>query len=950
MPRMILPILAVLILGAGHALAAPEAPPMPESVPPLTASNLRCEYLRDPLGIDVERPRLSWEVTDPTGTRRGARQSAYRILVASSPERLAMDVADIWDSRRTPMALSAHRVYGGPVLAPGTQVWWKVAIWDEAGRRGADSRPATWSVGPRTREDWGGAEWIGAPPQDPAEAAGPEPVIPPSPLLRHNFMASQRVRRAILHASALGVYELRLNGRRLGDQWFAPEWTDYTERIQYQTHDVTRLLHEGRNVIAATLADGWYAGRLGPTRWDKEFPRRGVYGIDRRLLAKLDIEYVDGSKETVVTNGDWKIWTDGPVRSADFFLGETHDARKRVPNWDRVTGDDRDWAQAHVGLWPDAPLVAQPNEPVRVVATVDPVAVTEPAPGVHIFDFGQNLVGWCRLSVQSRAGTEVTLRHGEMLNEDGSLYTENLAAAVQTDRFLLAGDGLEVFEPQFTYHGFRYVEVTGLPRKPRPDQLKAIVVASDTGRAGHFRCSNPMLNQLAENIFWTLRGNLISVPTDCPQRDERMGWAGDMQVFAQTAIFNMDMGAFFTKWVRDIRDAQASDGRFADIIPHPYDKESRFTNAPGWADVGVILPWRQYVNYGDTRILEDHYDAMRRFIGHVRAENPDLVWRNSVGNHYGDWLNGDTIKAEGYPATGGELDKTIYATMFFAHSTDLLAQAARVIGREDDAAAYAALHAEIRDGIVSRWVDAEGRIAGDTQAGYALALHFDLLPVALRPKAADHLAAAIARYDNRISTGFQSTYRMMLELTRWGRNDLAHLLAESTRFPSWGYSIGQGATTIWERWDGYVKGRGFQDPGMNSFNHYAIGAVGEWMYRVILGINPDPDQPGFRHFTLRPRPGGTLTDAFGSYRSIAGPISVRWAIEDGRFNLLAAVPPNTMATVVLPVAADAPVLEGEGPAAEQPGIQPHAPIEGCATFLVESGVYQFSAPWAAATP
>ena len=908
--------------------------------------HLRCEYLVNPVGIDATQPRLSWQVEAVSPAVRGVTQSAWQILVATTADTLAKDEGDLWDSGKVEDAESLLRRYAGAPLTSGMDVVWKVRVWDGDGNVSPWSETASWSMGLLDKADWG-AQWIGFPREDdPKYYEGPEPIIPPSPLLRKEFTVDSPVTRATLHATARGMYECRLNGARVGDHRLAPEWTDYLKRIQYQTYDVTDLVQEGANALGASLGDGWFLGRMGPTRWDKDYPRRGVYGKFRRLLVRLDIEHADGTVQTIVSDGDWKANGDGPLQMSDIFLGATYDARKLPAGWDTPGFDDTGWTPVVTDILDDTPLVAQMNEPVRVVKVLAAQAITEPTPGVYIFDLGQNMAGVCQVRVTGEPGQEITLRHGEMLNEDGTLYTTNLAAASQTDRFICAGGGEEVFEPLFTYHGFRYVEVTGLKAKPALSMITGHVLASDTPVTIGFECSNPMLNKLTENAVWTQRDNMPSVPTDCPQRDERMGWMGDAQVFSQSSIFNMMMGAFYTKWIQDIRDAQAKDGSFPDIAPHSYDPDTRFKNAPGWGDAGIVVPWRVYQNYGDVEVLREHIDAAKRFIDGIERDNPDLIWVNNTGNNYGDWLSGDTIKAEGYPARGAEFRKDAYATAFFAHSASLLAQMCAVLGMDDDAARYEKLAADITRAFQEKFVRKEGEVKGDTQAGYALALHFGLLPEDVREAAAAKMVEAVHAYDDRISTGFQSTYRMMLELTRWGYNDLAYQLVESTRFPSWGYSIEQGATTIWERWDGYVKGRGFQDPGMNSFNHYAIGAVVEWMYRTIGGINLGDEHAAWADFVVHPQPGGTLTWAKTSYDSTRGEIQTAWKIEDGQFRLGVMVPANTTATIILPTADADAVREGDGPAGEAQGVTVVGAEAGTATYRVGSGRYVFTAPMA----
>ncbi|MBN1442821.1 MAG: family 78 glycoside hydrolase catalytic domain, partial [Planctomycetes bacterium] len=571
-------------------------------------------------------------------------------------------------------------------------------------------------------------------------------------------------------------------------------------------------------------------------------------------------------------------------------------------------------------------------------------------PGVFVFDLGQNIVGWCRMRLEGPAGREVVLRHAEVLNPDGTIYTANLRTAQQVDRCVLRGGGEETFEPRFTYHGFRYVEVTGLERRPEAEDLAGCVIHSDAPPAGSFECSSPLLTRLWRNIRWTQRGNLHSVPTDCPQRDERLGWLGDAQVFSQTACFQMDMARFFSKWLGDIRDAQATDGRFPDFAPHPFEPDVRFSGVPAWGDAGVIVPWRVFVNYADRRVVEDHYDASRRWIDYVRSQSPDLIWTGKRGNDYNDWLSGDTLILEGYPQKGASVPKEVFATAFFARSTEILAKMAAVLGRDDDAERYADLAREIRRAFCREFMADDGRIHGDTQAGYALALWFDLAPEDLRPRLAEHLVRAVHAYGGRLSTGIQSTIRLMLALAEEGHTDLAYRLALRRDPPSWGYMIDQGATTIWERWDGHVEGRGFQDAGMNSFNHYALGSVGEWMVRAVLGLEPDEERPGYQHFRVRPRPGGGITWARCTYDSVRGPIDIRWKEEADRVRLEVSVPPGAAATVHVPhpaasaaAAGAIEVLEGSGPAAEAPGVDLAREEEGASVFRVASGTYVFTA-------
>lgn len=880
---------------------------------------LKCEYLENPMGIDVMSPRLSWNIEATSDQTKDQKQIAYQILVATSPERLSEEDADLWNSGKTISDANMQIAYQGNKLTSMQKCYWKVKIWNSEKNYTTWSEVAKWSMGLLEDSDWS-SEWIGNKPDlvqkaykdylfqhdsNKASLKNQSPVPPPSPMLRKPFKVDKKVKDALLYVSALGYYEIGLNGKKVGDHVLSPEWTDYNKRVQYQTYNVTENLQMGENVLFSILGDGWYLGMLGPTRWHTDYPRRGFYGNDRRLIAQLVINYEDGTDETIGTDKSWKINTDGYIISADNFLGQKIDARKIPSGWMAVGFDDDSWANAFVDYDLQKNLEAQKNEPIRVFKELSPVSIVQLGEK-YIVDFGQNLTGWTKLKFQGEKGTPIKIRHGEMLNEDGTLYTENLAAAIQEDNYILSGKKDE-FEPSFTYHGFRFIEISGLNQMPDEKTITALAVSSDPEVTGSFECSNPKLNQLWHNILWTQRNNMTSVPTDCPQRDERMGWMGDAQVFCQNSMFNMDMAGFYTKWIKDIRDAQSERGTFPDIAPHANKPDIRFSNAPGWADAGIIIPWRMYQNYGDKEVLIGHYDAMKRYLENINRQNPDYIWRNDVGNNYGDWLNANTIISEGYSNERGEVPKDVFATAFYANSARLFAQIAAVLDQKEDAMAYQKLFENIRDKFNETFVDKNSRIKGNTQSAYALALNFDLLPEDKRKVAFENLMECIEEYDYRISTGFQTTPMLMKELVRHGRIDIAYKLIESERFPSWIYSIDQGATTIWERWDGFVKGRGFQDPGMNSLNHYSIGAVGEWMYRVILGINPSEEQPGFKHFTIRPQPGGTLTWAKGSYKSINGLISSEWRNDKELFKLDVEIPVNTSATVILPANQNVPI-------------------------------------------
>lgn len=720
----------------------------------------------------------------------------------------------------------------------------------------------------------------------------------PAVHLRKEFTAAPKIAGARLYATALGAYEATINGKRVGDQVLAPEWTDYHTRVQYQAYDVTDLVREGKNTLGAILGDGWYAGRLGMAQSldPRGFPR-AVYGRQTLFSAELRISYQDGTSKVIKTDADWKTTQNGPVRRSDLLDGELYDANMELPGWDKPDYDESGWAKPMVVTPnPDPLVVPQTNEPIRITQRLKPLSHTEPTKGQQVFDMGQNMVGHARIRLNAPQGTRITIRYAEMLNEDGTVYTTNLRGAPQIDTFVSAGEA-QWFEPRFTYHGFRYISVEGAEPMTVGD-VEGCVFHSSSPDNSVFETSDAMVNRLWQNIVWTQRANLMSVPTDCPQRDERLGWMGDILAFGQTSHYIMDMGGFTTKWMVDVRDAQADDGRFADFSPHPYGKNRFFTGVPGWGDAGVGYAWDQWENNGDTRLLAEHFDSVKRYLAWVVKNNPEYVWKNNRGNDYGDWLNGDTLIRDGWPRTGGECPKDVFATLMWFQSAVQAAEMAKVLGLADDQKKYEAEADRIKAAFAKEYVSADGKIKGDTQAGYGLAFYLGIVPD--NDAMFQHLIAALKRVNDHITTGFHSTMPMMKVLTRFGRSDLAYKLLLNRDFPSWGYTIDNGATTIWERWDGYVKGRGFQDPGMNSFNHWALGAVGEWMFETVGGIRVLPPWPGAATFRIAPVPGGNLNTAKASLESAYGRVFCEWKRTGDKVEYTILIPANTTAEVVLP--------------------------------------------------
>jgi alpha-L-rhamnosidase len=862
------------------------------AMPPLRVAGLRTEYKENPLGIDARKPRLSWRIE---AEGRGVVQSAYEIRVARSERGLGAKGDLVWDSGKVASDESIHRPYEGPALRSGERCYWQVRVWDGSAKASAWSAPAWWETGLLEPSDWM-ASWIE--PGLPEDATKSGPV----PMLRRGFKLSGAVARARAYVTSHGLYEMYLNGHRVGDQFFTPGWTSYNKRLQYQTYDVTALLKAGENAVGVQLGNGWYRGDLA---WEG---RRNVYGSRLALLAQIRVTYKDGHEEVIGSDGEWKAAT-GPILMSEIYHGETYDARLERPGWATPGFDARGWSAVQVGSHRKDDLVAPAGPPVRRIQELKPIKVLKTPAGDTVVDMGQNMVGWMRLKAEGPSGTTVTLRHAEVLDKQGNFYTENLRKAKATARYTLKGGGPETFEPHFTFFGFRYVAVDGYPGELTPDALTGVVVHSDMAPASEFLTSKPLVNQLQHNILWGQKGNFLDVPTDCPQRDERLGWTGDAQVFSRTAAFNMDVAGFFTKWLPDVAADQFASGSVPHVVPNVLaDFEGRDPGgAAGWADSAVIIPWNMYLTYGDKRILETQYDSMTRWVEYERKRaGDDLIWTGDF--HFGDWLAyaATGMAANDYP--GATTGKDLIATAFFAHSTDLLQRIALVLGKREEAARYGDQLARIKRAFRREFVTDAGRVGEGTQTAYVLALQFDLLPEELRPVAARRLAEEI-RERKHLTTGFLGTPYLCHVLSRYGYLDEAYLLLNRDEYPSWLYPVKQGATTIWERWDGQKPDGSFQTAEMNSFNHYAYGAIGDWMYRVMTGIEIDEAAPGYKHVLIQPRPGGGFTNVKASHETMYGRVASAWTQKDGRFELVVEVPVNTRATVRLPGATLANVTE-----------------------------------------
>lgn len=893
----------------------------------ISVSNLRCEYLVAPLGIDERSPRLSWQIES---TRRGARQTHYRVLVASSLWKIMHGETDRWDSGRIAGDQTTHVVYAGAPLKSRDACYWLIEATDETDTTVLSS-PSLWTMGLLTPADWS-AKWIAADPEiirrDP-EAVAPTLIDPGTPAVfaREFQLPTVRVRRAMLYVTARGVFEFTANGRTISSDFFAPEWTDYDKRLHYRTYDVSAFITPGRNTLNVTLGDGWWSGYVG---WQETRARYG--SLENSLLVQLEVELVDGSHVTIGTDGQWQCAT-GPIISSDFMMGEVYDARRS--HFVRDAERPVDWLAAREVAAPAVPLVAQRSEPVRITEELAPNSVSEISPGVFIYNLGQNISGFVRLQLHNvPAGTRLTLRHSERLNPDGTIYTENLRRAKATDVYVARGGTAETYHPHFTFHGFQYVELTGYPGTPPDGTVTGLVVHSATPPAGHFECSHPGVNRLWLNGVWSQRDNFLSVPTDCPQRDERLGWMGDAQVFLRTASYNADVAAFFTKWMIDVEDAQTPDGVFPDTAPRLREGENfvglgNLGGSAGWADAGVIVPYTLWRVYGDRRLLERHYAAMVKWVDWIATHNPSGLRLNQLANNYGDWL---CIPSDTTFGTHSPM-KNLLATAYWADDAAKLSRIARELGRPDDAARFQKMFEHVRAAFQREWLLPDGQLAVETQTAYLLALAFDLLPTDVRTRAAKRLVANIAALDWHLSTGFIGISHLNPILTLTGHADVAYKLLLRDDYPSWLYPVKHGATTIWERWNGWTKEDGFFNPQMNSFNHYSLGSVGEWLFRHVAGIEVDPEKPGFQHFILRPFIAPGLDHARASYRSMHGDIESHWERQGDKLTWHIRVPANCTARVFVPSA--------PGAAINSEGLQPIA-HESPGAFLAPAGSYTFT--------
>jgi alpha-L-rhamnosidase len=848
---------------------------------------LRTHALIDPLGLGETTPELAWKLRSVPG---GVFSVAWEIEAASTLELLLANGADLWRSGKVEEVRTNRAVYEGIPLGSRSVCWWRVRVWDDAGNVSAWSKPAVFELGLLELRDWSAA-WIGG------EILGGPRSCPPARYFRKTFSASDDLVKARLYYTALGLVDCEINGRPVTERVLVPGWTDFRKRVRVLTEDVGDLLKAGTNTIGCILGDGWYAGHVA--HLDRQF-----YGENPCFLAQLELTYADGKVERWVTDSSWKTAL-GPIVSNDLLMGEAYDARRELTGWSEADFDDSDWRK--VKLISPSRLHLEPVAGPFVKRQETFSLGERPAPlrrnyiswkgCTDLYDFGQNLSGRIKLQVRGRPGLTLRIRHAEMLEGEG-LHTANLRSARSTDYYTLKGGEIEAFEPRFTFHGFRYVEIfwPGSPEDLVIERLEGVVLHSEMPATGHFECSDPLLNRLHQNIVWGQKSNFLEVPTDCPQRDERLGWTGDAQVFIQTATFNFDVRGFMGKWLQDLQDAQFPNGEVPMVAPRFDDTPQ--DGGPAWSDAIIICPWTLWRCFGENRFIEQNYSAMRRYLHHLVDSSRDWIRAHPESGGFtgfGDWL-----ALDGGTQAEGKTLRCLIGTAFLAYDCALMAEMAGCLGEGDDQRLFESWQAKATAAFNRRFVTGDGMLVSHTQTAYVLALRFNLLPTSVRPLAARNLVNLIRENENHLATGFVGTPYLCEVLEESGYLDVAYALLQQETFPSWLFSVKNGATTIWERWDGWTPEKGFQTAEMNSFNHYAYGAIGAWMYRSVAGLGMDSSEGGYRRLIFRPRPGGTLTWASARLETSLGLASIRWEKRGEDLDLDFEVPVNAQAVVHLP--------------------------------------------------
>lgn len=893
---------------------------------------LRCEYLENPIGIGEQKPRFSWVLDSD---EKNVFQTTYRVQVSKGTDSFSNP---FWDSGVVKSDNSVHVEYRGPQLGSRARYYYRVRISDNKNNESPWSKTNFFETGILDTIEWQAA-FISCDASESSEFSSS------SPLLRKEFDINREFVSARVYVTSLGLYELWLNGQRVGEDLLTPGWTNYNKRLQYQTYDVTAMLKKGANAIGVMLGNGWYKGHLAGWMEDTKEGTKERYGKKTALFLQLHITYSDGSQQVILSDKSWKT-TAGPILMSELYLGESYDARLESPGWNNPGFDDAAWDPVYELEVDKGILVAQDGVPVRKIEFISPQKMFRTARGETIIDMGQNMVGWVRFTVRGPKGSRVVLKHAEVLDRDGNFYMENLRFAKQTIEYILKGKGEECFEPHFTYQGFRYIKLEEYPGEPRLENFTGIVIHSIMKKTGSFECSNDLVNQLQHNILWSQKGNFVDIPTDCPQRDERLGWTGDAQIFARTACFNMDTALFFKKWLRDLKSDQLENGGVPFVIPSislimpliMNDKDICHSSS-GWGDAAVIVPWTVYLCYGDLRILEDQYDSMKAWVGYIysQAEN-NLIW--NTGFHFGDWFALDSKEGSFFGAT----PKDLIATAFYAYSTGILAKMAEILQKNEDAKQYKGLYENIVEAFQREFFTSSGRLKASTQTAHILVLMFNLVKEEDRRRTIDTLVKYLEENKWHLNTGFLGTPYLCHVLSSNGRTDVAYKLLLQTDYPSWLYQVSKGATTIWEHWDGIKEDGSFWNADVNSFNHYAYGSIGDWLYRVVAGIDTDETKAGYKHIILKPQPCQKLEWATTEFESMYGLIKIKWYHENGMMRMDVTVPHNTTASVVLPYAKMDGLMENEETVKNQTLYSKAMEKDAGVEVELGSGTYSFSYP------
>ena len=888
---------------------------LPRGEAAIQPTTLRCEYTLNPVGVDSPLPQLSWELES---AERDQRQTAYRILVASTSEALAADRGDVWDSGQVKSADSAHVAYGGAPLNSRQRYHWKVQVWDGDGKPSQWSKPSFWEMALLRPDNWK-AQWIGS-----GSATEPRPpegffksrkehtnliqqvkLDGRSTLLRREFTVTKPVRRAQVYATGLGYYELSCNGQRVGDRVLAPAKSNYRKWVLYDTYDLTTQLQQGTNALGLQLGNGWFNPYL---KWWE--PYRMQWFGSKRALVQLHIEYADGSTEVIVSDGSWKT-SPGPVLSACVFDGEVYDATKEVAGWDEPGFRDTNWRNANVVEAPGGALVSHLMQPIKVVEHIKPFAVTSPKPGVHVFDLGQNFAGWVRLSASGPRGSRITLRYAEDLKPDGSIDVTSNEKAQATDIYVMKGIGRETYEPRFTFHGFQYVEVTGYPGTPKLDDLLGCVVHTAAESIGEFECDYELINRIHRATRWAQRSNLMGYPMDCPQRDERLGWFGDAMVSMEEATFNFDLPLFYRHWLNGVRFNQnEANGDISIVSPRPYITDEP---DPTWSSAYLVMLWQYYLHYGDREFLAAHFDSMRRYVDYLGTQATNYIlpqyWIGDWGTIVEGWKEGEPVSV---------------VTAFYYFDTLIVAKSAAMLGRRAEAEKYLAFAKEIKVAFNRKFYDTKQRqYEKGTQFSNAFPLFLGLVEEGNRPAVLENILRDLEKRNGHFNVGVLGAKYLIDALTQSGRADVAFKLATQTGYPSWAHLLEGGRTTLSEFWN--LKG---------SHNHVMLGSIDGWFYRVLAGIQPDEAKPGFEHIIIKPFIPDSMSFVRASTHTPRGRVAVAWKKESGELKLSVSIPANCSATVYVP-APSLKVVSSTPPLAK-------GRLENRAvSFQVGSGSYEF---------